>query len=343
MRVAIFFAGATLAGAFGGLIGYGIEVGMDGVGGYESWRWIFILEGLATILFAIPAWWLIPGFLDEHRMLTPLETAKWQHYLRKSHGVATVPIPYSSSQVWAAVKDWRMYVFSLLYICIEMPLYSLALFTPSIIKALGYKAAEANLLSVPPYALGFVTTLSAAFLSDRFIRRGPFVFFFMSFVVVGYAILISNVPVGVKYFAIFLTVAGVSPSIAMAISWVGNNFGPIYKRAIVMGLFFTTGNSAGLISSNVYPAKTGPRFVPGHATCLAFGCTALVCCAVLMWDLRRQNEKRDKLYPSSTEGGEVDVANVGSPEERARWGYPDLTEREILEQGDKHNGFRYIW
>lgn len=39
--------------------------------------------------------------------------------------------------------------------------------------------------------------------------------------VTGYGILISSASAAVKYFAIFLSVAGVSPCIALAITWVG--------------------------------------------------------------------------------------------------------------------------
>lgn len=41
-RVSIFFASATIAGSFSGLLAYGIGF-MDGVRGYSGWRWIFIL------------------------------------------------------------------------------------------------------------------------------------------------------------------------------------------------------------------------------------------------------------------------------------------------------------
>jgi hypothetical protein len=43
-RIALFFSAATAAGAFGGLLARLINL-MDGVNGYEGWRWIFILEG----------------------------------------------------------------------------------------------------------------------------------------------------------------------------------------------------------------------------------------------------------------------------------------------------------
>lgn len=41
-RVALFFSAASLAGAFGGILAFGIAK-MKGVGGYDGWRWIFIL------------------------------------------------------------------------------------------------------------------------------------------------------------------------------------------------------------------------------------------------------------------------------------------------------------
>lgn len=41
-RVALFFSAASLAGAFGGVLAWGIAH-MRGVGGYNGWRWIFIL------------------------------------------------------------------------------------------------------------------------------------------------------------------------------------------------------------------------------------------------------------------------------------------------------------
>ena len=47
--MAVFVSAATAAGAFGGLIARGIAE-MQGVGGLESWQWIFILEGAITLL-----------------------------------------------------------------------------------------------------------------------------------------------------------------------------------------------------------------------------------------------------------------------------------------------------
>ena len=97
-------------------------------------------------------------------------------------------------------------MWPLRYIGVAQPFYSLALFTPTIIKELGYTNANANLLSVPPYVFGFITTLVVAIASDRLARRGIFIVGAMLAVIVGYIILINDVPIGAKYCTSYLQV-----------------------------------------------------------------------------------------------------------------------------------------
>jgi sugar phosphate permease len=96
------------------------------------------------------------------------------------------------------------------------------LFTPSIIKALGYTNANANLLSVPPYAVAFFASLLIAWWSDRILQRGVFIVGCMLVCMVGYVIQLTDVSAAIKYFGIFLCIGGVSPCVSTCISWVGN-------------------------------------------------------------------------------------------------------------------------
>lgn len=75
-RLTILFTAATIAGATSGLLAYGIAR-MDGIAGYGGWRWIFILEGIATVviggigLFFVRDWPATAKFLseDERKLL----------------------------------------------------------------------------------------------------------------------------------------------------------------------------------------------------------------------------------------------------------------------------------
>lgn len=71
-RFSFFFSSTTLAGAFGGLLAYGIAQ-MDGVRGYMGWRWVFIIEGVLTSVVAIILFPLMSDFPEEVKWLTDEE------------------------------------------------------------------------------------------------------------------------------------------------------------------------------------------------------------------------------------------------------------------------------
>jgi len=250
----------------------------------------------------------------------------------------------------------------MLYLSIAQPFYSLSLFVPSIsefvssmekyfilnafclaVAALGFTNANANLLSAAPYGLGTITTLGVAYFSDKYGVRAPFLCGAMLLTTIGYIILLCDVSNGVKFFAVFITVAGVSPSIATAITFVGNNFGPMYTRAAVMGVFFSFGNSAGIISSNVYPKSTAPHYVEGHAIALAFSVLAIALAVGLIYYNKTENARRDRVYGiPDPNGKDCNPTYAEEPERMKKWGLEGMTKMEILELGDRHPAFRYM-
>ena len=127
-RIGIFFSGATLAGAFGGILAYGLKYipfpSADSFGDYYTnngkqpaggWRWIFIIEGLITLVCAIPGWWALVDFpADDNRILDRSQTAKWNHHLAKSQGVTSANVPFTWDQVWSAFTDYRTYLYAIM-------------------------------------------------------------------------------------------------------------------------------------------------------------------------------------------------------------------------------------
>lgn len=61
-----------LTGLTGGLLAAAIH-NMDGVGGKPGWAWIFILEGLFTVLIALASYWVIQDFPDRAKFLSETE------------------------------------------------------------------------------------------------------------------------------------------------------------------------------------------------------------------------------------------------------------------------------
>lgn len=55
---------SPIAGAFAGLISYGVEKNLEGAHGYRAWQWLFIIEGSLTIAFSLLIIALLPGLPD---------------------------------------------------------------------------------------------------------------------------------------------------------------------------------------------------------------------------------------------------------------------------------------
>ena len=90
---------------------------------------------------------------------------------------------YDVKFVWQALLDYKSCVLALLYISNLVPVYAIALFLPTIINALGecwadlrrgrpdvflgFSAATAQLLTIPPFAIGCVATIAGCVLYNN--------------------------------------------------------------------------------------------------------------------------------------------------------------------------------
>jgi MFS family permease len=116
-----------LAGSFGGLLAAAIA-NMKGVGGLPGWSWIFILEGLATVLIGIVSFWMVHDFPDDAKFLSPDDRARVIRRLRADKQSSAEHEDFKMAYFWASVKDWKTYAFALIYAGAAMPLYAFSLF-----------------------------------------------------------------------------------------------------------------------------------------------------------------------------------------------------------------------
>jgi len=154
LRVSFILASATLAGAFGGALAYGIGLGMNQVNGLSAWRWLFVLEGIPSCLCAFMVFFCLPDYPERASWLSPEEKAVAAHRLLLEGSKGD-----DSSMTWqdvrATLTDWRLWGHYLIYFAVSTPFSSLSLFTPSITAGLGHKDLRAQLMSVPPYAVAY--------------------------------------------------------------------------------------------------------------------------------------------------------------------------------------------
>lgn len=113
----------------------------------------------------------------------------------------------------SVLKDWKMYFLIFANWSQAVPNYALKFSMPTIIKEMGFKSANAQLLTIPPYTLGAISSYILSRLSDRYVWRMPFIVIPQCAVVIGYSILSakaahirSNIPS--CYFAVCMACFG---------------------------------------------------------------------------------------------------------------------------------------
>lgn len=109
LRMAIFFSAATAAGAFGGLLARGISE-MRGIGGKSGWAWIFILEGLLTLIIAGVAFFVINDYPETARFLNEEERVEVVRRLREDR--SALADEFDVKYFFHAIKDWKIWVHS---------------------------------------------------------------------------------------------------------------------------------------------------------------------------------------------------------------------------------------
>lgn len=106
-RVSYLFVSTAISGAFGGLLAYAI-LQMDGVAGYAGWKWVYIIEGIFSIVVAAVVWFGLPNdpsnayFLnDEDKKLMKIRARQRAAYMGSED--------FSWDEVRIALKDPKVY------------------------------------------------------------------------------------------------------------------------------------------------------------------------------------------------------------------------------------------
>jgi MFS family permease len=246
LRIGYLFVSAAIAGSMGGLLGYAIGF-MDGTAGLRGWRWIIILEGIPTVILGISIWWWLADTPESARYLTPAERDLIDLRMRRQIGHTKSSDLMHKEDVYAGLKDWKIWLFCLGQFGGDVILYGYSTFLPTIISDLGdWSTAQVQALTIPCYALGAIAYLVVAYLSDRTQKRAVFAVVSGLVCAAGYAILVSPAPGNVKYFGCFLAAMGLYVVVGIPLAWLPSNNPRYGKRTVASGLQLTIGNSAGI-------------------------------------------------------------------------------------------------
>ncbi|KAH9821551.1 major facilitator superfamily domain-containing protein [Melampsora americana] len=279
IRIAIFSSSASLSGALSGLLAYWL-VKMDGLGGIPGWGWIFIIEGIFTTLFGLFGFLVFP--------LSP-STCPLSKILAmriekdQPSSAAEQEEKFSWGQVGKAYKSPHVLLTSLALFMTGTNLYSLAYFQPT-------SHSYTQLVSVPPFAVGFVAMIVTSYLSDRFRARGLNAILCSIVGLLGYVLFYLNPTQNSRYISLFLSTAGIYSVSPTLYAWLANNSTPHYRRAAAIALGPVSANSGGILSTWLFPSEEEPDYHTGITVNLIFSGAIIIICTINLAWLRRQIE-----------------------------------------------------
>ncbi|KAK5634865.1 hypothetical protein RRF57_010578 [Xylaria bambusicola] len=307
-RLAIFYAASNIANAFSGLLAFGVfRIKSNLVD--HPWRWLFIIEGTLTVLFAIFVFFYLPKSAAEARFLNEEEKTLAYHRIQVDSS-SIVNEPFNLKESLQIFKRPSTYGFLLIEIALGVPIQSVALFLPQIVQRIVKDTVKVNLYTVAPnitsavvsanHHQGAVTLLILAFSSDLLRIRFPFICLGFALSFTGFIIYaaIDDVQrqIQLAYYSTFMMTWGTSAPSVLLSTWYNNNVAHEGQRLALTSVGVPLANLMGLVSSNVFREQDKPKYEPAIITTASYGGFGFIVAACLgfymMFDNKRRNRRQ---------------------------------------------------
>ncbi|KAE8162625.1 major facilitator superfamily domain-containing protein [Aspergillus tamarii] len=291
-RHGLWFAGNSIATAFGGLVAYGVA---HIVGSIPAWKWLFIIYGLITVVWSIVFMLFMPDSPITARFLSQFERTEAEERVK----VNQTTIKHDKIewyQVWEALTDYKIYILFLFQIANNIPNGGLTMFSAIVVKGFGFSTLQTYLLAIPTGAVHAIFALGSTYLASRFPNiRCVLLAGCTLIALIGSIIVYAADSTGVRLFGLYLFVA-YAAGIPMTLSMVSSNVAGFTKKATVSAMMFIAYCTGNIIGPFLFFAHEAPVYKSGFIAmmvCLAVA-TVLIVALGLSW--RLENARRDQIY-----------------------------------------------
>jgi len=245
-RTAFFVSAIAVAGVLGNPISGIIMDFLSGRAGLAGWQWLFLLEGIPSILVGIWVFFFLDSGIQEARWLEEPEREILQRNLEaeeRHKSEVHLADAFRSGKVWALCA---------IYFTLMIGLYGISFWLPTIVKAFGVKGyLEVGLITAIPY---LVAVVGMAFLSRSSDRTGERRLHYVVNVSVGaVALVLSGLFATNPYLSIaFLSVGTLGVLGSMPVFWpIPSAFLAGTAAAAGIGLVNSIGNLGGYVGPNL--------------------------------------------------------------------------------------------
>lgn len=287
-RVTIVYCGANLSSAFAGILAYAFS--RINVGSYRGWRWIFLLEGIITMVVVAGMFFIVDEYPQSSRWLTKSQRDIALHLISQDRD-ESADEKMTLRAVLSLMKDPKYWILGVIYMVSASAIYSMAYFMPLILNAqMGFTGAMSQLLTTPPSIWAFCLATVLTAVSDRYKIRSPFLLFFACNVIMGVSLTRWGPSTATQYLGTFFTMGGLFGGLSIILSFAQNNAPTRTKRSVCAGIQLSLGACGGIIGSTIFRSQDAPTYTPGVvATIGMMGLQIVLVSGLTLW-MARQNK-----------------------------------------------------
>jgi MFS family permease len=252
----------------------------------------FILEGIPPILTGPLLYFAYPAFPEQ---------AKWLSDDEKKLVAARLQGTNSSKSTdragWKEIKETfkekNLYLHYFLQFFMSLPFSSLSFFVPSIVQGFGYKGIDSNLFTVPPWAFAWCCCLLAAFIGDRYDRRGVVIIFSALIGTIAFAVegSLPGNQFKTRYGFLFIATGATFASFPLQSGWISSNARTTAISAFAIPLNLSIGAIGQIGGLFIYKADEEPLYPTGHYTNMASCALGALAAMSLILLYTRRNRK----------------------------------------------------
>ncbi|WP_428954768.1 MFS transporter [Streptomyces sp. cg35] len=169
----VFLMGSGTATVIVGPVS-GALLEMHGIWGHSGWQWMFFIEGVVSVVLGF----VVYRFLD-----SGVESATWLTQEEKDGLVAVIDAEQREREQdrgtarvsrWKLLADPQMLLFLWIYFAINVALYAVTFWLPSIVDDIGgLSEFQVGLLTAVPWLFAIASVYVSGRLSDRLGKRRP--------------------------------------------------------------------------------------------------------------------------------------------------------------------------
>ncbi|KAL2067542.1 hypothetical protein VTL71DRAFT_1967 [Oculimacula yallundae] len=299
-RISLYIVAAPIGGAFGGLLASAI-LRLDHFGSFKSWEMLFAIEGIATMVVGVLAFFIMCDRPETARFLTA-EEKEIAIGRVQSELISTTQVldKMDVAKLKRGMFSPMTMVTSIVFLLASITIQGLSFFAPTVVKTIypNESVVTQQLHTVPPYVYGAGSVLIVCFASWKTDRRTIYYIICATSVMIGYIIFLATTSAKARYGAVFMIAAGY-PFACLCNAQVSANVASDTARASAIATTVMIGNIGGLISTWAFLPFDAPDFKIGNGLNLATSSTTIIVAACSLIWMRWDNKRKSSLSGSS--------------------------------------------